>query len=124
MARKVVLLTVALVSINLIGQTIRLDHCSCTAKGIPSDSTVKFRGRLSLWNGNPSFRIWPVGTNRLLGLSGSCLEALELGEWHPYHDKELWADFTVSAVTEQRAGVMQFVCIRAIERPFLRKKEP
>lgn len=112
----------AFVVLALRSQPINLEHCSCTAKGVPSDSTFTFRGRLSLWNGNPSFRIWPVGTNRLLGLSGSCLEALELGDWHPYHDKELWADFTVSAVTEQRAGEMQFVCIRAIERPFLRKK--
>lgn len=72
------------------------------------------------YNGNPTYRIWPVGTDRLLGVRGSCLDALELGKWTPYMDKELWADFTVSAVTPQRPGVMRFVCIRSIRAPFLR----
>jgi hypothetical protein len=103
-------------------QEMTLDHCSCIDGGVPSDSTFTFRGRLSLWNGNPAFRIWPLGTTRLLGIRGVCLSALELGTWNPYHDHELWADFTVSAVTPQEPGVMQFVCIRSIKAPFLRKK--
>lgn len=122
MHRSILFLFAALVCTALCGQPITLEHCSCTVGGTPSDSTFTFRGRLSLWNGNPSFRIWPVGTNRLLGLRGACQEALGLGTWHPYHDKELWADFTVSPITPQRPGEMQFVCIRSIARPFLRKK--
>ena len=103
-------------------QEFQFDHCNCFEGGIPSDSTFTFRGRLSLWNGNPAFRIWPAGSKRLLGIRGVCVSALELGTWNPYHDHELWADFTVSAVTPQEPGVMQFVCIRSMKAPFLRKK--
>ncbi|MBL7986181.1 MAG: hypothetical protein JNM91_14335 [Flavobacteriales bacterium] len=103
-------------------QELKLDHCICNDGGVPSDSTFTFRGRLSYWNGNPSFRIWPVGTTRLLGIRGVCLNSLDLGIWNPYHDHELWADFTVSTITPREHGVMQFVCIRSIKVPFLRKK--
>ena len=103
-------------------QDLQLNHCSCTEGGIPSDSTFTFRGRMSAWNGNPTFRIWRVGTNRMLGIRGTCAESLELGEYTPYFGLELWADFTVSAVTPQQPGVMQFVCIRSIRAPFLRKR--
>ena len=103
-------------------QETRLDHCSCTAAGVPNDSTFTFRGRMSAWNGAPTFRIWPVGTKRLLGLRTVCLDHLELDEWNPYMGLELWADFTVSSITPSKPGVMQFVCIRSIDKPFLRKR--
>lgn len=106
----------------LHGQEVALDHCSCTQGGIPQDSTFTFRGRMMGYSGNPTYRIWPVGSDRLLGIRGECLDGLDLGEWTPYLDNELWADFTVSAVTPQRPGVMQFVCIRSIRAPFLRKR--
>lgn len=114
--------TLVIFHASISAQELKLDHCSCTEGGLPSESTFTFRGRLSLWNGNPAFRIWRVGTTRLLGIRGVCLSALELGTWNPYHDHELWADFTVSPVTPQEPGVMQFVCIRSIHAPFLRKK--
>lgn len=75
------------------------------------------------YNGNPTYRIWPFGSHRLLGIRGVCLEGLELGEWTPYMDNELWAEFSVSAVTPQRPGVMQFVCIRSIRAPFLQPQK-
>jgi hypothetical protein len=104
------------------GQVLVLDHCACTAGGLPSDSTFIFRGRMSAWNGAPTFRIWPVGTHRLLGLRNICAEGLDLGDLTPYSGTELWADFTVSAVTPQKPGVMQFVCIQSIARPFMRAR--
>lgn len=109
-------------SLSASAQNPHLTHCSCTEGGMPSDSTFTFRGRLSAWNGNPTFRIWRVGTNRMLGIRGVCLDSLELGKYNPYFGLELWADFTVSAVTPQQPGVMQFVCIRSIRAPFLRKR--
>ncbi|MBL0126630.1 MAG: hypothetical protein IPP83_04050 [Flavobacteriales bacterium] len=108
---------------SLPAQELRLSHCSCTSGGIPSDSTFTFRGRLSAWNGAPTWRIWRVGTHRILGIRSTCADSLDLGELTPYFEKELWADFTVSAVTRQRPGVMQFVCIRSIAHPFLRERQ-
>lgn len=77
---------------------------------------------MSAWNGAPTFRIWRVGTKRIMGLRTVCIDHLDLGELTPYFGKELWADFTVSPITPQRPGVMQFVCIRSIQRPFLRDR--
>ncbi len=109
-------------SLSSSAQDLQLTHCSCAEGGTPSDSTFTFRGRMSAWNGNPTFRIWRVGTNRMLGIRGICADSLDLGEYTPYFGMELWADFTVSAVTPQEPGVMQFVCIRSIGAPFLRKR--
>ena len=103
-------------------QDIQLDHCSCTSGGTPSDSTFTFRGRMTAWNGNPVYRIWRVGTQRMLGIRGVCLSALNLGKLTPSFGSELWADFTVSAVTPQRSGVMQFICIRKVQNAFFRKE--
>jgi hypothetical protein len=108
--------------LNTWSQELALNHCSCAEGGAPSDSTFTFRGRMSAWNGNPTYRIWRVGTNRMLGIRGVCAERHDLGEYTPYFGLELWADFTVSAVTPQQPGVMQFICIRTIKAPFLRKR--
>ena len=79
----------------------------------------RVRGRAAFYNGNPTVRIWKVGTRRLLGVSDSrCQlprceplpEALRaLLSWeHP-----VFADFEVCPFTRSRPGVMQFVCIAA-----------
>ena len=77
-------------------------------------------GRLSVWNGTPSLRIWIVGTNRMLGLSEWRLGGTErdllpanvqtaLGEHPP--DRDVFGDFEVCPFTRSRPGWMQFVCV-------------
>lgn len=124
MARCLLLFLGALLSnLFVYAQVVKLDHCSCLDGGVPSDSTFTVRGRMLGYCGNPTYRIWPIGTRRLLGIRGVCVDELGLGEWTPYLDYELWADFTLSALTPQRPGVMQFVCIRAIAHPLLKPKQ-
>jgi hypothetical protein len=36
----------------------------------PGGECFWVRGRLSAANGNPTFRIWPIGTHRMLGVLG------------------------------------------------------
>ncbi|HEX2815692.1 MAG TPA: hypothetical protein VHN39_04840 [Phenylobacterium sp.] len=76
-------------------------------------------GRLSLWNGAPAFRIWIVGTHRVLGVPQgdrtfaewpaplqTLLAAREAGgEW----DTAIWGDFKVCPLTRERPGWMQQV---------------
>jgi len=72
-------------------------------------------GRLFAANGTPTFRIWPVGTKRLYGVSGAedrgslpeCLAP------HIGFDKQLYADFVVCPFTHDRAGWMRFVCVES-----------
>jgi hypothetical protein len=80
---------------------------------------VTIRGRAGLYNGNPTIRIWRVGTTRLLGVSARHCEAPaceplpaavreRLGWEHP-----VFADFTLCPFTRARPGVMQLVCVEA-----------
>lgn len=77
------------------------------------------RGRAALYNGNPTVRIWRIGTRRLLGVSQSRCEAPEcepvpaalrdLLAW----DAPVFGDFVLCPFTRPRPGVMQLVCIAA-----------
>lgn len=76
---------------------------------------------MSLYNGTPSIRIWPVGTKRILGVS----EGENNNEDYKYlpdniEDKLNWenaifADFTVCPFTEDKPGVMRLVCVESVE---------
>jgi hypothetical protein len=62
----------------------------------------KFHGRLSMWNGTPTMRIWRVGTKRILGTRDEPLPenlAKEM-DW----DTEAWGDFEVCPYTKERPG--------------------
>jgi hypothetical protein len=77
------------------------------------------RGRAALYNGNPTVRIWKVGTRRLLGVSGRrceppACEPLPANvrtalDW----EHQVFADFVLCPLTRERPGVMQMVCIDA-----------
>jgi hypothetical protein len=75
-------------------------------------------GRLALYNGAPTIRLWRAGTKRVLGISGSYArdgyssipEDLERQlSW----EKELWGEYLVCPYTRRRPGEMQLVCIEA-----------
>ena len=75
-------------------------------------------GRLALYNGAPTIRLWRAGTKRVLGVSGSHArdgyssipEELERQlSW----ETELWGEYLVCPYTRRRAGEMQLVCIEA-----------
>src|SRR4051794_9243734 len=71
------------------------------------------RGRLRAYNGTPTFRIWPIGSKRLLGVTGAHpgetpIMPADLGV---SFDHDLMAGFEVCPFSRERAGVMQRVCI-------------
>lgn len=69
-------------------------------------------GRLTYSNGNPSSRIWIVGTRRVLGVRESSDEVAymprELRAWMAWN-REIFADFVVEPLTSYKPGVMQMV---------------
>jgi hypothetical protein len=85
------------------------------------------RGRLSLYNGAPTIRLWRAGTRRILGVSSSYAqpgyssipEELEkqLG-W----ETELWGNFLVCPFTPPRPKEMQMICIEKASRVVARKR--
>lgn len=76
-------------------------------------------GRLSFWNGSPTARIWPVGTNRILGdhldwpLPADVARHMDFGV-------EAWGNFNVCPFTKNQPGVMQMVCIQSASHAFYR----
>jgi len=81
----------------------------------------KIRGRLNLWSGRPTFRIWEVGTERILGVTQPRFDvARQVNAPDGVIDRFGWgthmfADFTLCPFTQPEAGYMQLVCIDAAE---------
>jgi hypothetical protein len=108
-------------------------------------------GRLSLYNGNPSLRLWQVGTKRILGIySGPHSERYDpLDNEHPElpanldraYDAEYkrrlalkdrdaglpepsFGDFEVCPLEPEHPGRMQSVCIEAVKHIFIQRVGP
>jgi hypothetical protein len=87
----------------------------------------KVHGRIRVYNGTPSVRIWPVGTNRLLGVSEARFYDPEYSNMPPdlsdllTLDNEIFADFIVCPFTPDEPGVMRLVCIDSASNIIVRK---
>jgi hypothetical protein len=90
-------------------------------KGVPSckgnpavvGACFKVHGRLSSWNGNPTFRIWPTGTKRMLGVREEFDLPSELDPYLGHFDDVVFAQFEVCPLTREKAGSMQVVCVES-----------
>lgn len=85
------------------------------------------RGRLSLYNGAPTIRLWRAGTRRMLGVSGSYSQAgyssiPEELEKRLGWETEVWGDFLVCPFTRRRAKEMQMICIEGGKNIVVRKR--
>jgi hypothetical protein len=101
----------------------------------PENATTCYwtHGRLSFWEGEPSYRIWNIGTERILAVySGpsrfpprtrddSMLPEFptEIDRaFRPPNDR-IFADFEVCPLEPEKPGEMQSVCIEAAKRIFV-----
>jgi hypothetical protein len=122
-----ILLLLILVS-TISGQTPSKSTLKpCRAQPTLVGKCFSLRGRLSLYNGNPTIRLWRVGTKRMLGVSASYSregyssipEELEKQlNW----ENELWGDFLVCPFTPQRPKAMQLICIESGKKIVARKR--
>jgi hypothetical protein len=75
---------------------------------------VEVHGSMRAYNGNPTFRIWRIGTNRPLGVTGVHPgEEPILPEGLACGFGDVFADFEVCPFTKERPGVVRRVCIEA-----------
>jgi hypothetical protein len=92
---------------------------SCKTHPLVSGSCFEVRGRLAFYNGSPSMRIWPIGTNRLLGISEGkyflegyanipsvLVSQLKWGY-------AIYANFVACPFTKQARENMQLVCVES-----------
>jgi hypothetical protein len=88
----------------------------CRAQPTLVGKCFRVRSRLSLYNGNPTIRLWRAGTKRMLGVSASYSREgynsiPEEIEKQLNWENEVWGDFLVCPFTPQRPGEMQMMCI-------------
>jgi hypothetical protein len=100
---------------------------SCKEHPMLSGPCFKIRGRMSFSNGTPSIRIWPVGTNRILGISEGrfYLEDYENVPDELVHqlswETAMYADFTICPFTNDEPDVMRLICVESAENISIRK---
>jgi len=100
---------------------------SCKEHPMLSGPCFKIRGRMFSSNGTPSIRIWPVGTNRILGISEGrfYLEDYENVPEELVHqlnwETVLYADFTICPFTNDEPGVMRLICVESAENISIRR---
>ena len=99
----------------------------CRAQPSLVGRCFRVRGRLSLYNGAPTIRLWRAGTKRMLGISSSYSregyssipDELERQlSW----ETELWGDFLVCPFTRRKPGEMQMICVESAKNVFARKR--
>lgn len=87
------------------------------------------RGRLSVYNGAPTLRLWRVGTNRMLGISeqryaqDGYRNIPENLERQVNQGVSLFGDFEVCPFTRSQPREMQMVCIEAGKNLVARKRD-
>jgi hypothetical protein len=92
----------------------------CEAKSVVAGPCFTVHGRLRLYNGTPSIRIWPAGTTRLLGVTDAQFANFENPALPPPLDTSLdWntayiGDYTVCPLAPEKPGTMRTVCVQAI----------
>ena len=100
---------------------------SCKEHPMLSGPCFKIRGRMSFSNGTPSIRIWPVGTNRILGVSEGrfYLEGYENVPEELVHqlswETGMYTDFTICPFTNDEPGVMRLICVESAKNISIRK---
>jgi hypothetical protein len=104
------------------------DLARCRGNNSVVADCYSVHGRMFLANGTPSLRIWPVGTNRLLGVMPSEQEIIpvELRQWLNF-GMWVYGNFEVCPFTSLKSGYMQFVCVESasniVIEDFRRKDE-
>lgn len=102
----------------------KADQTPCNSVPMPiTGECLTVKGRLAFYNGTPSFRIWVLGSQHLLGVSdawathGEAVLPANVAKLIPNEnpsDVEVLGDFTVCPLAPARHGVMQPVCIREV----------
>jgi hypothetical protein len=102
---------------------------SAAGFGAPTDDCRWVDGRLSGYNGTPTFRIWPKGTKRLLGVvdrsgasEGGSVLPVKAWKMKPSFSRDLWGSFRVCPETPERAGWMTMVVVTDVRRLIARDR--
>jgi hypothetical protein len=108
----IIILVILISSVAMSDEILSDKGCQKNPEVIGPCFTV--HGRISVYNGTPSVRIWIIGTDHLLGVLPSEDEIMP-----PAIKKELgigtqiYGDYLVCPFTQEKKGHMQMVCIES-----------
>lgn len=89
-------------------------NTACNADKRVVSACFKVHGRLSNWNGNPTRRIWIIGTKRMLGIREDTDVPKSLSDKLGGFDDVATGKFEVCPFKREKPGRMQIVCIASI----------
>ena len=95
------------------------DEGACRPK--VEEPCFSVHGRLEAYNGAPTFRLWIIGTRRVLGVSAEGAKSgrpdlpVVLGDklGADAFSKRVFGDYQVCPITRERRGWMQMVCLKS-----------
>jgi hypothetical protein len=126
--RRAAILLLLVFSSTILGQDASKSSLKpCRAQPSLIGKCFNVNGRLSLYNGAPTIRLWRVGTKRMLGVSASYstagyssipAEIEDRLDW----ETEVWGDFLVCPFTRQKPKEMQMICIESVKNVVIRKR--
>jgi hypothetical protein len=114
-----------LLVLALLGSLIADDSVNpaCKADKRVAGAWFKVHGRLSNWNGNPTERIWIIGTKRMLGVRVDTDLPKALAEKMGDFDDVASGDFEVCPLTREQKGRMQIVCVASVSGVTVSKRK-
>jgi len=110
-----------LIAYNAIAASRLSEAASCRTRADVVGRCFSVHGRLSVYNGTPSIRLWPLGSKRLLGVldpndvsiaPGSTVlpDDIKLKlDWN----KDVFGDFFVCPLSKVEPGRMQTICLES-----------
>ena len=96
------------------------EHRACKSDPDIMEACFTIHGRLNVWNGSPSLRIWPVGTRRIMGVLDEYPLPGELDDYDLLNGAA-WGDFEVCPFTKDRQGWMRMVCVESASKVTYKK---
>jgi hypothetical protein len=113
-----ILFFLVMVSISFAQKDSLKSECKpCREHPLVNGPKFIVHGVMQVWNGMPSVRIWKIGTKRILGVSegldyreGFCNLPTWLGV-KLNTVNEIIGDFVLYPFTEDKPGIMRFVCV-------------
>jgi hypothetical protein len=105
-------------AIQHFGKKTRPAFQPCQSDPDVTGECFNVHGRLSAKNGNPTFRIWRIGTRRVVGITDRLYPSEDVVMPEPLAGKmgwdvEAWGDFFVCPFTDDKSGLMRMVCIES-----------
>jgi|SRR5271165_858157 len=99
-------------------------NLKCKADKRVISACFNVHGRLSNWNGNPTQRIWIIGTKRVLGVRVDTDLPKALGDKMGNFDDVAIGDFEVCPFTLEEKGRMRIVCVASVSGVTVSRRQP